>query len=137
MSPGSHPPSPQCGAWLAPAGICFLLPSLRRRIKRRKGNPWGWHRVCGPRGDLQPASASRWLPGQALRRRAQSSSLSSRPAVWGFGAESWLGRRAGAVPLATRSRRQGPARARYWPSGPAEAMTTTQEQGSQVLLTKA
>lgn len=40
VSSGSH-----SRVWcvLAPAGICFLLPSLKRRIKKRKGNPWGWH----------------------------------------------------------------------------------------------
>lgn len=31
----------RCGAWLAPAGICFLLPGLRRRIKKQERKPVG------------------------------------------------------------------------------------------------
>lgn len=90
VSPGAHSPSPRCSAWLAPAGICFLLPSLRRRIKKWKGSPWGWHWVCGPWGDLQPTSSRRWLPGRALRRSGPGVLVQSACGL-GEGVEGWVG----------------------------------------------
>lgn len=51
-----------------------MLPSLRR-IKKRKGNPWGWHWVCGPRGDLQPRHPGAGCLGGPCGGLARSSSL--------------------------------------------------------------
>lgn len=86
VSLGSHSPSPWCV--LAPAGICFLLLSLKRRIKKRKGNPWGWHWVCGPRGDLQPRHPGAGCLGGPAEDWPRVPPLLSPPVVR-EGAQGW------------------------------------------------
>lgn len=61
-------------------------------IKNRKGNPGGWHWVCGPGNDLQPKSSWRWLPGRALQRTADQWSSFLIQSACGLGMEEgWVG----------------------------------------------
>lgn len=59
---------------------------LRRRIKRREGNPWGWHGVCGPGviySPRQPGADCLGGPFQAgppvVWGKAQKAGQASRP----------------------------------------------------------
>lgn len=92
--PGTPPLSPGV-VRAGPAGICFLLPSLSRRIKRREGTPWGWHGVCGPGVIYSPRQ-----PGAGC---LAGPPLSGPPAVWGK-AQKAGSAAARAVLLATRAR---------------------------------
>ncbi|KAG3267932.1 hypothetical protein H1C71_035497 [Ictidomys tridecemlineatus] len=111
-----------------PTGLCFLIPCLRGRIRKRKGDPWGW-----PWSVLHGRFAAGCLGGLSCVQFQP-------PVVWG-GVEGWpagAGRQPQALvaqtPLQPGSTREGRRPASAVRPGPTLSLVSALDLPDQLLL---